>query len=198
MTNSEALGHCKTLLSRPLARSVHTNLANMIRSILLGCCIMLTSLLSAQTSVAHVNTGIVLEALPGSAVADSLLRQYQDSLAMGFKALEQEFAGKLAIAQDPAQVENMTVKQQEALQRELQELQQQAGIFQEQAASMFEARRVTYLQPLVDKVRLAIEAYAKTNNIDLVLDTSVGGVMVYADETKDITEAVKALVLKTQ
>jgi len=161
-------------------------------------CALFTASAQGQTKVAHVNTGIVLEALPESALADSLLAQYQDSLAMGFQLLEQEFVSRLQVVQNADSMANKTVKQQQALQQELQQLQQEAGVYQEEAARMFEQRRVVYLQPLVDRVRLAIEAYAKTNDINLVLDTAVGGTLVYADDTKEITEAIIELISKTQ
>lgn len=170
----------------------------MLRSPLAALTVALALNASAQTNVAHVNTGLVLEALPASGVADSLLRQFQDSLAMGFRSLEEQFVRRMQVAQNPDSIANMTQRQQQALQVELQSLQEQAGTYQELSAQQFERRRVQYLQPLVDKVSAAIEAYAKTNDINLVLDTSVGGVLVFADETKDITEAVRDLVLKTE
>lgn len=161
----------------------------MLRHLIFFCCIAFASVASAQMKSAHVNTGLLLESLPEAAVADSLLTQYQDSLALGFKALEEDFATKLTYLQQNQ--ENLTPKQSQELQLELQELQQEAGVFQQESARMFEVRRAQYLQPLVDKVSDAISAYAKTNSINIVYDVAVGGVMVYADENLDITDEIK-------
>ena len=138
----------------------------------------------------HLNSGLILEALPASADADSLLRQYQDSLKGGLAALEQEFTDKLTYLQDNQA--DITPKQSRELQAELQELQQTVGVYQQEGARMFEARRERYLSPIVDRIQDAIEAYAKTNGYTVVFDVSIPGALVFAREGDDITEEVIA------
>lgn len=139
---------------------------------------------------AHLNSGVILESLPASADADSLLRRYQDSLRTGLTALEQEFTEKLTYLQENQA--DITPKQSRELQTELQGLQESVTVYQQEAARMFEARRELYLSPIVDRVQAAIEAYAKTNGYTIVFDVSVPGAMVFAQESSDITEEVIA------
>lgn len=139
---------------------------------------------------AHLNAGLIMEALPESAVADSLLRQYQDSLQLGFKALEEEFTTKLTYLQENS--DDITPKQSQELQLELQQLQQQVGVYQQEGARMFEQRRDAYLAPIVQRVQDAIAAYAKTNGYSIVFDVSVPGALVFAREGEDITGAIIA------
>jgi len=163
----------------------------MIRSLLLSVLLgggLFTA--SAQTVSAHVNTGLVLESMPGTAVADSLLRQYQDSLALGFEAIQNEFNEKFVAFRDEEAASNRTPKQSQALQEELQMIQQQVQVYQQESARMFEIRRGTYLNPLFTRVEETIAAYAKTNGIDVVFDMAVGNVMLFAKDEKDITEDV--------
>ncbi len=160
----------------------------MLRHLIFCLSLGLPVLASAQTVAAHVNTGLVLESLAETAVADSMLRQYQDSLTLGFQLLEREFEEKYTYLEKNR--EELSPKQAQALQQELQEMQQEAGVYQQESARMFEQRRGAYLQPIVDRVNDAISAYAKTNGINIVFDVAIGGVVVFADEDMDITDEV--------
>lgn len=137
---------------------------------------------------AHLNTGLILEALPESAEADSLLRVFQDSLQRGFAALEAEFGEKLAYLQDNQA--DITPKQSQELRAELQRLQRSVQTYQQEGARLFEARRDEYITPLVVRVQAAIDAYAKANGYNLVFDVSVPGALVFARDGEDITLAV--------
>ena len=160
----------------------------MYRILLLISLLIGGSNLFAQTKVGHVNTGLVLEAMPEAAVADSLMRLYQDSLASGFNLLEVEFQEKYKNLSDSVQL--ITPKVRQLREQELQGLQQQIQVYQQESARMFEYRRGQYLQPLVAKVQTTIDAYAKTNGYSLVLDTSVPGALLYVSEADDLTEMI--------
>lgn len=161
-------------------------------SLIAACAVALgaASAQGAAPKLAHLNTGIILESLPETAVADSLLGLYQDSLRMGFADLETQLGEVIGKLRDPEARDNMTGKQVADLEREAQSLQEQAQVYQTEGARMFEARRAQYLGPIVDRVGATIESYAKANGYNLVFDTSVGGVLVFAEEGKDITQAV--------
>ena len=135
---------------------------------------------------AHLNTGLILEALPESAEADSLLRVFQDSLQQGFAALEAEFGEKLAYLQNNQA--DITPKQSQELQTELQQLQQSVQTYQQEGARLFEARRDRYITPLVVRVQ--------ANGYNVVFDVSVPGALVFARESEDITIAVIAELAK--
>jgi len=164
----------------------------MYRNLLLFSLLLVGSTLFAQSKVGHVNTGLVLEAMPETAVADSLMRLYQDSLAFGFKSLETEFQQKYQNLTDSVQL--ITPKTRQMREQELQGLQQQIQVYQQEGARMFEYRRGQYLQPLVEKVQNRIDTYAKANGYNMILDTSIPGVLLYVRESDDLTEMIiKAL-----
>ena len=164
-----------------------------MKNALLACLLCCgAALATAQQKIGHVNTGLVLEALPETAAADSLLRLYQDSLTAGGEALQREFETKyLALVNDTLAADR-TPKQSQALQQELQELQQQIQTFQQEAARMFEQRRGGYISPIVQRVSDAIEAYAKTNGYHLILDSSIPQALLFVDEEQDLTPAIIA------
>lgn len=144
----------------------------------------------AQDKIGHVNTGLVLESLPETAAADSMLQLYQDSLATGGKALQDSFTTKLTYLQ--SNQDDITPKRAQALEAELVELQQQMQTFQQLAAQNFEFRRGQYLQPIVIRVKDAVEAYAKTNGYNLILDASLPQTLLFAEDTSDLTPDIIA------
>lgn len=160
----------------------------MYRNLLFFCLLIAGSSLFAQTKVGHVNTGLVLESMPEAAVADSLMRLYQDSLTTGFQMLEQEFEQKYKNLTDSVQL--VTPKTRQLREQELQGLQQQMQVFQQESGRMFEYRRGQYLQPLVLKLQSAIDSYAKANGYNLILDTSIPGALLYVNEADDLTDKI--------
>ena len=156
---------------------------------LLACATALASTsASAQTRVGHVNTGLILESLPETAVADSLLQLYQDSLTAGGQTMQDTFLSKLTYLQENQ--ENLTPRKAQELQTELQEMQQEIQTFQQLAAQNFEYRRGQYLQPIVTRVRDAVAAYAKTNGYNLILDASLPQSLLFANAESDLTPAI--------
>ena len=139
---------------------------------------------------AHLNSGLIMEAMPGTAAADSLLRQYQDSLQAGLLAMEADFNRRFKNLQDS--VDYLTPRQSQARQQELQVIQQQVQVYQQEAARMFEVRRARYLQPLVDRVSAAITSYAQANGYSIVFDVAVPNAVLFAEEGEDITQAIIA------
>ncbi len=128
--------------------------------------------------------------MPGVANADTLLSKYQDTLRVQFTKLETELQ-TLVDSVRGAQ-ENLTPKQLQAAEQRAGELQQEMQVFQQEGARMFEVRRETYLGPILEKVQAQITAYAKTNGFSMIFDSSVPGVLVFAQESQDLTEKIIA------
>lgn len=126
--------------------------------------------------------------MPEAAVADSLMRLYQDSLTTGFTGLQTEFQTKYKNLADSVQL--ITPKTRQAREQELQGLQQQMQVYEQESARMFEFRRGQYLRPLVEKVQNTVNAYAKANGYALILDTSVPGALLYVSEADDLTDII--------
>ena len=162
-----------------------------MRKALLVCLLSCTAALaSAQTKIGHVNTGLILESLPETAAADSLLQLYQDSLSTGGQSMQDTFVAKLTYLRDNEA--DLTPRRAQELQTELQEMQQQMQVFQQEAARMFEFRRAQYLQPIVNRVADTVTAYAKTNGYQLIFDSSVPQSLLFAEEENDLTPVIIA------
>ena len=144
----------------------------------------------AQPKYGHVNTGLVLESLSVTAEADSLLRMYQDSLQLGFQALELELKTKYEALVKNAP--DMTPKAVEAARIELEQIQQEMQAYEQEGARMFEMRRAQLLTPIVDRVMAGIKAYAKTHSYAIIFDSSLPQALLFVDDAQDLTEKIIA------
>lgn len=166
-----------------------------MKNVILTCLLCLSaSAAFSQGKFGHVNTGLVFEALPESAAADSMLRLYQDSLRSGMAALQEEYSTMLKIAQDS--VADMTPKQIETKQQLLTELGQQMQVFEQESARMFEQRRGQYLTPIVQRLQAAITAFAKTNGYTMIFDSSIPQALLFAEDSVDLTPLLIAELTK--
>ena len=168
-----------------------------MRIFFLCFCLVLTSqwaFAQDQTRVGHVNVGLVLEAMPEMAVADSLLRGYQDSLAAQFDTLSNQLQRRYNYL-----VENeadLTPKQSAEIQQELQLLQEELQVYQSEGARMFQLRRESYLTPILTGLREFVQTYAQENGYTLVLDSSLPNTLLYTTESTDLTEKIAASFTK--
>lgn len=164
----------------------------MIRSLLLLLSIVFISStqMYGQAKIGYLNMGIILENMPESAKADSMLRVFQDSLQKANTQLEQTFATKYKVLQDSAQY--ITVNRGKQMEQELLDLQQKIQTFQQQGAVLFEQRRAKHLQPILQKVGAVISEIGKSEAYSYIFDTSSGGFLLYGEESDNITDRVIA------
>ncbi len=95
------------------------------------------------------------------------------------EAVTKQQAGTLAPVEEKQVLEDLQKKEQEIMKFE-QEMQQKLG-----------SKEQELLTPILAKVNTAIQNVAKENGFQFIFDTS-SGVLLYADESQDITSMVKA------
>ena len=146
----------------------------------------------AQEKYGHLNFGNVVALMPETSASDGKLQTYQDSLVQvgeqqikNFEAKVQVYSAKVQNGElSPVEQE----KQGQALQQEQAALQQLDLYIQQQMG----ARRDQLLAPIVKKVEDAIKAYAKENGYMMIFDTSSFNAVLYAQDTDDLFEPIKA------
>ena len=123
---------------------------------------------------------------------DNLAKQYQAEVDNRFKSIESLYNNYMAqkaslSASTRATLEKQILEKEEAAQKF------QQDIFGEEGTLM--KRRIELIKPIQTKVFAAIEAYAKTNGYDLVLDKASNTSMLYVgdkvDHTAQIIEELK-------
>jgi len=143
----------------------------------------------------HINSAIIIQSHPKVAEADAQLQAFQkvlqdsfDMKAKGFQErylalVEQSNNGSLApVALEAKKAE--LVEEQNALRQEEQQLQ----------FRMLQ-RREQLLQPILTEVDSFIKAIGDEGNYTMIFDTSVNGALLFATESEDLTELLKAKCL---
>lgn len=140
----------------------------------------------------YVNSGSILEAMPEVKEAESNLQALGKQLQAKGEKMMQDFQLKYQELDRKVQAGEITPKDQEtqtaALEAERNTILQYDQDMQKQLADKKEA----LLTPILDKVKVAIDSVAKENGYTYIFDGSPGvGVILYADESTNITAQVK-------
>ncbi len=159
--------------------------------LIIGIGVLLSVSLNAQ-KFGYVDSGAILEAMPEVKEAESNLEALGKQLQAKGEKMLQDFQLKVQDFQRRVQAGDITPKDQQtesaALEAEQNTIVQYDNDMQQQLGK----KREELLTPILDKVKTAIDAVAKENKYTYIFDGSPGvGVILYADESTDITGLVK-------
>ena len=152
--------------------------------------------LSAQDSTAtpkygHMNLGNLLEELPATKTANDALKVVADSLGVLGDTMAVQFQREyvqLDSAYKAGLLTPVVAKQKE---EELKKKQDEIVKFEQEAQAFLEKQRAELLNPILKDIETAVNAVAKENGYLMIFDVS-SGVLLFADETDDVTPLVKA------
>ena len=143
----------------------------------------------AQNSrVGHINTSKLLAVLPEVETAKSQLEAYQKELENQIDVLVTEYRKKIETYDEMSPNWTSTVKKDK--EREIMQLEERIKVFQEDATNELSEKEKELLQPILDKVKVAVEEVAKEKGFDYILDSS-GGMVLFSKDADDITPFVK-------
>ncbi len=155
--------------------------------IILAVAMVLPLVANAQ-KLGYVNYQEIIEQMPEvkvvSAQLDTLTKQYENE----FLKMRQEYENKIKEYQ--ANVETMPESIKEVRASEIGELQQRIEMFQQTAQTDLQNKQRTLMEPVLKKLKEAIEAVGKANNYTYIFDASA---MLYtAPDADDVKPLVKA------
>lgn len=137
------------------------------------------------------NSSALLSGLPEVKAADSELQAFQTQLTKKgqdmVKAL-QDKAADLQRKKDQGLISPKDLETQQAL---LQTDQENIQKYEQEVNTKLSEKREALYKPLLDKVNTAMNDVAKANGFAMVFDLSTQ-VLLYADESLDVTKMVKA------
>lgn len=145
----------------------------------------------AQSKVGHINITELVDMMPQKDSLEKVYANEQTQWENLLKQKEQEFYQKqaeLAAMQDSANVSPVLI---EVMKKDLQQMQAGYQQLQQEASMAMQKKNQELLTPLLEMVQTAIEAVAKEQGYDYVLDASSQGVMLYSDPSNDLMDAVK-------
>lgn len=151
--------------------------------------VLLTIGVNAQ-KFGYVNSSLLLSELPTMKAADSELETYQKQLMSSGESMVKAFEAKYqAIAQEVA--EGLLSKvQQQTKENELAQDQQKIQAYEVEVQQKIVAKREELIQPILDKVKVAIEAVGNENGYTMIFDSSAGTIL-HANESDDVMQLVK-------
>lgn len=118
---------------------------------------------------------------------DSEAESYQSQVDQKFKEVEQMYNTYMA------QKNSLTASAQQSRENAILAKEKEASEFQQKifgTDGTLMKRRLALIQPIQQRVFAAIEAYAKANGFDLVLDSASNAAMLYRSEAVDHTQQV--------
>ena len=157
----------------------------LLFSLLLAC----GSLSLTAQQYGHLNFANVLSELSGTKAAESDLEAYNQQLIKRGEELAAKFRADVQAAED--NYDDMSPNMVNEVRKKLERQQDEIMAYERQMSMKLEQRRQELLGPLIQQVKDAIKATAEAEGLLLVFDTSIFNAVLFADDTIDITEAVK-------
>ncbi|MEO1260160.1 MAG: OmpH family outer membrane protein [Bacteroidota bacterium] len=158
--------------------------------ILTAAFILITDVVQAQ-KIGYVNSALLVSELAEMKKLNSTLEAFQTQLKKKGEAEVAKFKKKEQEAVQKKQRGEMTPKEEELVMAELQAMQDSIYAMGADMEKQLATKQSDGMKPILDKVNAAIEAVAAEGGYSYILDTQAG-VILYADESADVTELVKA------
>ena len=156
--------------------------------------VLMLMLLAPMTMMAQkfgkVNTQTIMQALPDVAKANGELEALQKQKDNELKAMQEEFQRKADEYQKGASTMNATAKQQK--ETELQELQQKIQQAYQDGQQELQKKSNELMQPIVAKVRAAIDAVGKAGNYTYIFEE--GAAIYTGSNVVDVTKEVQSKI----
>ena len=156
--------------------------------------VLMLMLLAPMTMMAQkfgkVNTQTIMQALPDVAKANGELEALQKQKDNELKAMQEEFQRKADEYQKGASTMNATAKQQK--ETELQGLNQKIQQAYQDGQQELQKKNNELMQPIVTKVRTAIDAVGKAGNYTYIFDE--GAAIYTGSNVVDVTKEVQSKI----
>ena len=147
-----------------------------------------TSFTMAQSKIAHINTGELIEAMPQMKTAKTELEKLSKTYEAQIKEMATEYQNK--IKQYQAEVETKTEEENAKRQEEVMTIEQSIRQYQATAQEDLQKKEAELMKPVFEKAKAAIQKVAKAQGFQYVLDSTQGGGVLLADG-KDLLVDVK-------
>ena len=156
--------------------------------------VLMLMLLAPMTMMAQkfgkVNTQTIMQALPDVAKANGELEALQKQKDNELKAMQEEFQRKADEYQKGASTMDATAKQQK--ETELQGLQQKIQQAYQDGQQELQKKSNELMQPIVAKVRAAIDAVGKAGNYTYIFEE--GAAIYTGSNVLDVTKEVQSKI----
>lgn len=148
---------------------------------------------SAQQKFGYVNSQALLADMPAVKQAEANLDALKKQLQKKGQQMLTDLQTKYQDLQKKEAQGELSPKQLEVEAGKLKEQETQIAQFEQDMQRQLLEKQDQLMKPVIDKVNSAIKQVATEGGYTYIFDT-VGGFILYADESNDVTEQVKAKI----
>lgn len=175
------------------------NLLNFTMRKFIGIAAIAVILLSTSVSLqaqkfGYINSAKILSELPEMTQLQSTLKDLQTQLEKQGQQMIKDYQAQEQDAMRKAERGEMAPVEQEKVGKQLQEAQAKIQAFSQEIQTRLGAKQEELFKPISDRMNTVIEALAAEKGLDYILDESTG-VILYADESQDLSAEVKARLM---
>ena len=141
-----------------------------------------------QLKIGHINVAEIVTAMPESDSAQILLENDTKELETMFEKMQVEYNNLLNTYQENLESYSQLIRQTK--ESELMEMQNKIQAFQQNASQQLQQRNFELMQPIYEKVQIAIDKIAAQEGFTYILDISKGSVVFTASNSQNINSLV--------
>ena len=149
--------------------------------------------MSAQ-KFGHINSAMIIQGHPKVITANTELEAFRKSVMDPYEAKAKAFESRAIFFQEEMTAGTLSKVTAQTRQEELQKEQQDLTTEQQQIEFSIMQKREQLLQPILAEVDTIIQTIGKEGSYTIIFDTSVQGALLFAQESEDLTETVKAKI----
>ena len=141
--------------------------------------VLLTSLGFSQATLklGHIDSNEILTLMPETDSLQNELKNYADYLDQQMNAMAMEYQSKVTDYQDNVATMSDLIRQTK--EKEITDLQTRIQAFQQSADQDLQAKQAELFNPLIEKVKNAIDEVGRENSYTYILDVGAGAVIFY-------------------
>lgn len=175
------------MLQRNFTHNVQKSMLRTIVILLALTCITCTVAQAQTFKAAFVNSETIIKELPEAIAASKHIDEMGQKIRDTLQLMQKEFEER--ILNYRKQESMMTADARQKEEQAINGLRTRFMQYQEQKTAEVQQIRDNFLKPIREKVQAAIEAIAKEEKLNLVLD-KVAGLVLYSEDKADITYKV--------
>ncbi|MBS4055902.1 MAG: OmpH family outer membrane protein [Bacteroidetes bacterium] len=163
----------------------------LTRVLFFAALILISVSAGAQSlKIGYIDSNEVMNIMPERDSIEVALMKFQQQLEKELKAMATEYQTKVTSYQNDMATMSNLVKQSK--EKEITDLQNRIQEFQQNADQEFNDKRIELLNPLIDKVKKAIDDVGKENNYTYILDSATGVILHIGPNAENVLTLVKA------
>lgn len=140
----------------------------------------ISGLLAHGQKFGHINSAEILSKVPGIAIADSMLKKFQDTLMITGDFLVKKFQKQVADYQAESQKGSLAPVAAQKKEEELAKEQESLKAFENEMKIKLMQRREQLYKPILDKIDDIVTKIGKDNKYTMIFDSSQPGYLYLA------------------